>query len=76
MSKTEAKNALGFLSEEVGRLKAEKRQSKEEGGAPPLDKRDTVTKLAHLGWSAQEIARTTRLSRGEVELILELAPKK
>jgi chromosome segregation ATPase len=57
-------------------LKAEKRQSKEEAGAPPLDKRDTVTKLAHLGWSAQEIARTTRLSRGEVELILELAPKK
>jgi phage shock protein A len=58
-------------------LKAEKRQAKEEGGAaPPLDKRDTVTKLAHLGWSAQEIARTTHLSRGEVELILELAPKK
>ena len=57
-------------------LKAEKRQSKEDGGAPALDKRDTVTKLAHLGWSPQEIARTTRLSRGEVELILELAPKK
>lgn len=57
-------------------LKAEKRQAKEDGAAPALDKRDTVTKLAHLGWSAQEIARTTRLSRGEVELILELAPKK
>jgi chromosome segregation ATPase len=59
-----------------GILKAEKRQAKEDGAAPALDKRDTVTKLAHLGWSAQEIARTTRLSRGEVELILELAPKK
>jgi chromosome segregation ATPase len=57
-------------------LKAEKKQAKEDGAAPALDKRDTVTKLAHLGWSAQEIARTTRLSRGEVELILELAPKK
>jgi DNA repair exonuclease SbcCD ATPase subunit len=56
-------------------LKAEKKQSKGEEGAPGLDKRDTVIKLAHLGWSAQEIARTTRLSRGEVELILELAPK-
>ena len=56
-------------------LKAEKKQSKGEEGAPGLDKRDTVIKLAHLGWSPQEIARTTRLSRGEVELILELAPK-
>jgi chromosome segregation ATPase len=56
-------------------LKAEKKQSKGDEGAPGLDKRDTVIKLAHLGWSPQEIARTTRLSRGEVELILELAPK-
>jgi len=56
-------------------LKAEKKQSRGEDGAPGLDKRDTVIKLAHLGWSPQEIARTTRLSRGEVELILELAPK-
>ena len=27
------------------------------------------------GWSVQEISRVTQLSRGEVELILELAPK-
>jgi chromosome segregation ATPase len=57
-------------------LKADKKQSKLGEGAPPMDKRETVVKLAHLGWSPVEIARTTKLSRGEVELILELAPNK
>lgn len=45
-------------------------------GAPSLGARDVVTRLAHQGWSIQEIASTTKLSRGEVELILELLPKK
>jgi DNA repair exonuclease SbcCD ATPase subunit len=57
-------------------LKQERKQSKTERGAPPMDKRDIVTKLARQGWSPPEIARTTNLSRGEVELILELAPKR
>ena len=34
-----------------------------------------VTKLAHQGWSIKEIAQATKLSQGEVELILELMPK-
>jgi DNA repair exonuclease SbcCD ATPase subunit len=59
-----------------GILKQERKQSKSERGAPPMDKREIVTKLAHQGWSPPEIARTTNLSRGEVELILELAPKR
>jgi DNA repair exonuclease SbcCD ATPase subunit len=41
-------------------------------GAPSGAKRDTVVKLARNGWSVQEIAKATRLSRGEVELILEV----
>ncbi|MEA1910368.1 MAG: hypothetical protein U9N32_01670, partial [Spirochaetota bacterium] len=45
-------------------------------GAPSMGARDIVTRLAHQGWSIQEIASTTKLSRGEVELILELLPKK
>ncbi len=45
-------------------------------GAPSMGARDVVTRLAHQGWSIQEIASTTKLSRGEVELILELLPKK
>ncbi len=45
-------------------------------GAPSMGARDVVIRLAHQGWSIQEIASTTKLSRGEVELILELLPKK
>ena len=49
-----------LVKEDVSRFKKEK-------GAPSLDKRQTVTKLARQGWSAEEIARATKLSRGEVE---------
>jgi chromosome segregation ATPase len=56
-------------------VKAESKKEKPDRGAPPLDKRETVVKLSHQGWSVQEISRVTQLSRGEVELILELAPK-
>lgn len=59
-------------------VKSETKREKgggEQRGAPPLDKRDTVIKLSHQGWSVPEISRVTQLSRGEVELILELAPK-
>ncbi len=45
-------------------------------GAPPMAARDVVTRLAHQGWSVKEIASATKLSRGEVELILELLPGK
>jgi chromosome segregation ATPase len=58
-----------LVRDEVSRFKKEK-------GAPSPDKRQTVTKLARQGWSAEEIARATKLSRGEVELILELISDK
>ena len=47
------------------------------GGAEPGtadDHRLTVSKLAGQGWSVREIARATKLSLGEVELILETEP--
>jgi DNA-directed RNA polymerase specialized sigma24 family protein len=56
-------------------VKAELPKGRKESGAPSRDQRETVVKLARQGWSAAEIARVTHLSRGEVELILELAPK-
>jgi DNA repair exonuclease SbcCD ATPase subunit len=43
--------------------------------ASSSDTRALVKKLAHQGWSVPEIAKTTKLSRGEVELILELIPE-
>ena len=49
--------------------------SESELGAPTSDKREMVIKLAKLGWSSKEIAQRTNISRGEVELILELAPQ-
>ncbi len=49
--------------------------TKGERGAPSLSARETVTKLAHQGWTVEQIATATKLSRGEVELILELSGK-
>ncbi|MDC7124069.1 MAG: hypothetical protein PQJ46_00780, partial [Spirochaetales bacterium] len=52
-------------------------ESKSRGtGAPSLEVRDVVIKLAHQGWTVEQIAKSTKLARGEVELILELQPKK
>ena len=44
------------------------------GSRPAVENRETVSKLAGQGWSIPEIARATKLSRGEVELILEVEP--
>jgi chromosome segregation ATPase len=81
MARTETRfEEIGRQAQDQVRLlesivKAETKKDKGERGAPPLDKRETVVKLSHQGWSVQEISRVTQLSRGEVELILELAPK-
>ena len=61
--------------EQVQLLESLVKTNGEADKAPPITKRETVTKLAHQGWSVQEIARATKLSRGEVELILEVAPR-
>ncbi len=71
---------IGKQAEEHVRLlesliKAENSGNGEDRGAPPPDKREMVIKLAHQGWAVKDIAAATKLSRGEVELILEIAPK-
>jgi DNA repair exonuclease SbcCD ATPase subunit len=53
-------------------LKDEPASGRKEKGAPSLSSQETVRKLAHQGWKVEEIARAVKLSRGEVELILEL----
>jgi DNA repair exonuclease SbcCD ATPase subunit len=58
-----------LLKEEEGPARARER------GAPPSSAQDTVRKLARQGWSVDEIARAVKISRGEVELILELGAK-
>ena len=81
LAKTETRlETIGKKAQEQIRLlrtlaKAEAERSK-ESGAPAKDKRETVLQLAGMGWSSKEIAQRINLSRGEVELILELAPQR
>ena len=44
-------------------------------GAPPQQKKENVISLARQGWKVDEIAKTMKISRGEVELILEMMPR-
>ncbi|HAP43108.1 MAG: hypothetical protein A2087_12300 [Spirochaetes bacterium GWD1_61_31] len=57
-------------------LKDDPGPRKDKSGAPPLSVQESVRKLAHQGWKTDEIARAVKLSRGEVELILELSNDK
>jgi len=57
-------------------MREETRKNPVDGGAPSMSARETVQKLAHQGWNVDEIARATKVSKGEVELILELTGKK
>ncbi len=56
--------------------KDNKGKKTQKSGAPSIDKREMVVKLAHQGWTPENIAQATGLSRGEVELILEIMPKR
>jgi chromosome segregation ATPase len=54
-----------------------KKSSKGEGresekGALPVGDRENVVKLARQGWTVDQIAKAMKISRGEVELILEI----
>ncbi len=53
-------------------LKDEPSTGRKDKGAPSISVQETVRKLSHQGWKVEEIARAVKLSRGEVELILEL----
>jgi chromosome segregation ATPase len=54
-------------------LKDESKKSGASGkGAPPTAVRENVIRLARQGWGPEEIARTLKISRGEVEMILEV----
>ncbi|MBB6482243.1 SpiroCoCo family coiled-coil protein [Spirochaeta isovalerica] len=64
---------FGKLMEKEGRPSERQRRSP-AAGSPDMEVREMVLRLAHEGWKSEEIARTTKLSQGEVELILELSP--
>ena len=60
---------LGNLASRDG-----KKGSARSAGSPDMNTREMVIQLARQGWSSEEISRYVKLSRGEVELILELSP--
>lgn len=60
----------------LAQTKEDKKTESTGSSAPNMNMRDMVIKLAHNNWKPEDIARTTKLSRGEVELILELSPRK
>ena len=49
-------------------------KDKDEGSAP-INQKANVIKLKREGWTVEEIARSLNISRGEVELIIELGPR-
>lgn len=59
----------------LGRLADRDNSASGTAGSPDMDTRETVLRLARLGWKTEDIARTLKLSQGEVELILEITPR-
>lgn len=57
-------------------MKDDGKGSGESAGAPGMNARELVSRLARQGWTVDQISRATKLSRGEVELILEMIPNK
>jgi len=51
------------------------KKGKTDDGAPTQNTRENIKKLKAQGWSIEEIARTFNISKGEVELTLELPSK-
>ncbi|MDR1575604.1 MAG: hypothetical protein LBS37_06320 [Treponema sp.] len=65
-----------LLDRESGKTAASARAAGKGGkGAPPPRDRDNIIKLRRQGWTVEEIADTMNVSKGEVELVLELNPK-
>jgi hypothetical protein len=72
-AKTQLKLTRSLLDREGGKPSA--RAGKTDEGAPPPRDRENIIRLRRAGWSIDEIARSMKISKGEVELILELVSK-
>lgn len=55
--------------------KSEPSEEGKENGAPALSTRESVIALYRQGWKAEEIANSLKISRGEVDLIIEYSDK-
>jgi DNA repair exonuclease SbcCD ATPase subunit len=64
-----------LLNREDGKNQGRAAGKAADDGAPPPRDRENIIRLKRQGWSIDEIARSMKISKGEVELILELGPK-
>jgi len=64
-----------LLNREAGKNEGRAAGKAADDGAPPPRDRENIIRLKRQGWSIDEIARSMKISKGEVELILELGPK-
>ena len=71
----DAQTLLKLARTTLDREEARRPGKAADEGAPPPRDRESIISLRRKGWSVDEIARTMNISRGEVELILELGPK-
>lgn len=67
--KKEADKAIGLFHALV---KEEDPTQKKKKGAPAISDRENIKALKHEGWTTDQIARALHLSKGEVELVLEM----
>jgi hypothetical protein len=72
-AQTQLKLTRSMLGE-MGKSTGRSGKPPDEGAPPPRD-RENIIRLKRQGWSVEEIARSMKISKGEVELILELGPK-
>jgi chromosome segregation ATPase len=72
-AQTQLRLTRSLLDREGGKITAA--AGKKGKGAPPPQDRDNVIRLKRQGWTVEEIANTLHLSKGEVELILELGSR-
>ena len=73
-AQTQLKLTRSLLDREEGKTAARAGKPEDRGAPPPRD-RENIISLKRQGWKIDEIARTLKISKGEVELILELGPK-
>jgi chromosome segregation ATPase len=73
-AQTQLKLTRSLLDREGGKSAARAGGKPDEGAPPPRD-RENIIRLKRAGWTIEEIARSMKISKGEVELILELGPK-
>ena len=72
-AQTQLKLTRSLLDREEGKTSAQAGKTGE--GAPPPRDRENIISLKRQGWKIDEIAKAMKISKGEVELILELGPK-